>query len=93
MPTAELVAVIIAVLSGLGGLATGIMSKRKIDADAGSTIVMSASKTVNMMEKQLERLQKQIDNLHVLIEALENEIILLGGDPVRVHIELAKGEE
>lgn len=45
-----------------------------------------------LWNEELKRLRTEIDTLHLLVSALEQEIITLGGDPVRVRLGVARGQ-
>lgn len=77
----------IAALFG-GGATVGVQKSKKMtqqEANDQSTLTFYA-----LWNDELKRLREEIDHLHVLVAALETEIITLGGDPVRVRLELAK---
>jgi len=89
-----LITVVIGALLG-GSSILGMYRARLQTAIAGEQNQQSANdKTMltfyTMWNDELIRLRREIDELHMLVVALEQEIIVLGGDPVRIRIELAK---
>lgn len=85
MDLASVATAIALVVSGAGG-AEMIRTLRERKKDA----VAIANDFYPLWLAELDRLKDLIDEMHVLVEALENEITFLGGDPVKIRIELAK---
>ena len=74
MPPGELVAVVVAAITGIGGLATAVFTKRKIDADAGNQIVQSAADTVALVTDQMQRMKAQAEQMEWHISKLEQDL-------------------
>lgn len=55
----------------------------KIAADQGA--VDLTAKFYELWGAELKRMTAQIDRLQALVVALENEVLLLGGDPIRIR--------
>lgn len=90
-----------AALLGSGGATAHFLNRRLRKTEATTANIQAgvsqqAANDSTMLSfyalwtEELERLRKDIDRLHALVGALEHEIISLGGDPVRVRLELAK---
>lgn len=56
----------------------------------GNRAVGLANDIYPLWAKEVDRLAKQIDILHALIMALESELILLGGDPIKVRLDVMR---
>lgn len=64
--------------------------RRQRAADTQATEVSTLKEVTATLSVEIDRLARQVDVLNVLVGALEEELILLGGDPLRVRRRVAE---
>ena len=52
--------------------------------------IQDAERVVGLFRTEIDRLSSEINELKVLVSALEGEVIFLGGDPHRVRADVAR---
>lgn len=70
-----------------GGILTEVFRawrSRKIDS------IDSATKFYQLWDENMNRMDREVEKLQVLVAALKAEVIALGGDPMRIEIEIAR---
>ncbi|HEY9817783.1 MAG TPA: hypothetical protein V6D20_18555 [Candidatus Obscuribacterales bacterium] len=91
---ADILVPVLAILAGGGGASAYYIQKRMRRIELATSQQEANDQTMlsfyAMWNEELRRLRIEIDKLHALVAALEGEIIALGGDPVRVRLQLAK---
>lgn len=90
----DLVVALVSLLFGGGGVFAWNRTRQTDRANANASATAANEQSMlsfyALWNDELKRLRKEIDALHFLVQALEMEIITLGGDPVRVRLELSK---
>ncbi len=84
----ELVDLLQIVLAALGGSAITKWldvraQKKTVETDLTTTLQ-------NLWKTELKHLEDQINKLQILVGLLEQELVHLGGDPVRLRLQVAK---
>lgn len=70
-----------------GGILTEVFRawrNRKADS------IDSATKFYALWNQNMNRMDAEVEKLQILVAALKAEIIALGGDPLRIEIEIAR---
>lgn len=59
-------------------------------AAASEQVAAGAGEVVELLRAEVARLSREVDRLRVIAQALENEIVALGGDPQRAIAQALK---
>lgn len=90
----EILIPVLAILIGGSGASAFFIQRRMRKLELATSQQEANDQTMlsfyAMWNEELRRLRIEIDKLHALVSALESEIVALGGDPVRVRLQLAR---
>ena len=87
------VAVVLLGSSALTAIVTRLLYMRREHVTTAATEVTALRDVATTLASEIDRLTLQVNGLHVLVGALEDEIVFLGGDPIRVRRKIAQAFE